>query len=334
MRDEGKVELPLNVDTKKYLFAKISFMDLLVISPAIVLSLIMLVLFKKFGGLSTPKLMLSLAPSFFFAAFQILRHPERKNISFLQYGLIWRIKYKNRNKDFFYTKESMDMADRTFDSRRKLGIKNVFSGCYETTDNRLVKVIEVSSINLSLMNKNEKQSIYESYRAFITELSIINKFQVEQIAQPINLTQYLINIDRQTEGETNIAKRMLARSYKRFGENIQKSREMVSRKRYFIIDHPISSDREKSIDELDKKTRIIESKLENMLIGQLKLKTKTLDNAQLTKLIYTTLDYDSSLSVGEYIINRANNKINFSVGENTAKELINSLEKQLRDGIN
>ncbi|MFS8542045.1 MAG: hypothetical protein LOD89_08145, partial [Tissierellales bacterium] len=57
------------------------------------------------------------------------------------------------------------------DVRKKLGIKAIFSGAYETIDNHFVKVIEVSSVNLSLMNETELNNIYNAYRSFLNELN-------------------------------------------------------------------------------------------------------------------------------------------------------------------
>jgi hypothetical protein len=335
LKGEGKIELPLNIDTKKYLIGNISFGDLKVISPFACISLIAIFMFYKTGYLNRNTIFISLIPTVFISAFQLIKHPVRKNISFLQFQLIWRFKYKKRQKDFYYKKGEIDMTNTNDqDTRKKLGIKNVFSGCYETTDNRFVKVIEVSSINLSLMNKKEKNSIFESYRMFLSEMQLVKKLQIDIIAQPINLSKYLYYVDRQTEQENNYAKRMLTRSYKKFVEKIQKSRNMVARKRYIIIDQPISSDREKSLQELERKATIIQSKIENMLVGHAKLSAKILQNDELLKLMYTCLDYDNALALGNYIVGRANNKVSISLGEKTAKEIIETFERQLEDSIN
>lgn len=334
-KGEGKVELPLNIDTKKYLIGNLSFHDLLILSPILLLSLIALFILYSTGHLSKNTIFASFVPTIILGAFQVLKHPIRKNLSFLQFRVIWRAKYNKRKKDFYYSKGEMNMANNTVqDVRTQLGIKDVFSGCYETTDNRFVKVLEVSSVNLSLMNSKERRGIFEGYRTFINELQIVKKIQIAQIAQPINLSQYLLYVDRQTEHESNVAKRMLTKSYKKYVENIQKSRNMVARKRYMIIDQAISSDREKSLQELNKKAMIIQSQIENMLVGYSKLTAKELNNDELLKLLYTCLDYDNAQALGNYIVGRAKNKGNISLGERSAKEIIAQLEKQLADSIN
>src|SRR5690606_32231638 len=129
-----------------------------------------------------------------------------------------------------------------------------------TTDNHVVKVIEVSSVNLSLMNETEIQNIFSSYRTFINELNT-KHIQISQIAQPVNLSQYMLYVDRKTENEKNHAKRMLKQSYKSYVENIQKSCNTVQRKRYIIIRSTTINDQEKTLQELERTAVIFQSKI-------------------------------------------------------------------------
>lgn len=335
LKGEGKVELPLNVDTKKYLIGNIAYYDILVSAPFIVLSIILISIFKSYGVLTKNTFIPSLLPVLFIMAFQLIKHPIRKrNLSFLQYGVIWRIKFQRRNKVFIYKKGEIDMSDnKDQDIRKILGIKNVFSGCYETTDNRFVKVLEVSSLNLSLMSRNEKNTIFESYKTFLSELQFLKKLQISQIAQPVNLSKYMLNVEKETEGEKNLAKSLLSKSYLKYGDQIQKSKNMVSRKRYIIIDHPISNDREHSLREVERKALLVETNINNMLRGYSKLYAKPLLNDELLKLLYTCIDYNNSQALGGYIVSRAQNKSSISVGTNTAKDIIETYQKQLNENI-
>lgn len=331
LKGEGKVELPLNIDTKKYLIANLSFNDLLIISPFLVISLLITYILYKHEKLSTGLFFIVFAPTVFIAALQMIKHQIRKNISFLTFGLIWRYKYKKRRKEYVFKKGAMDMANDE-DIRKQLGIKNIFSGCYETTDNRFVKVLEVSSVNLSLMNNKEKESVYEGYRTFLNELQL-KTVQIEQIAQPVNLSQYLLYVKRTTENEKGYAKRMLARSYLQYIENVQKSRNMVARKRYIIISQPIKGDREKALAEIERNANIVKLKIENMLMGHAKLNVTILHNDELLKLLYTCLDYENAQAQGEYIVTRANKKMDISLGVNSAKEVLEAFEKSLKESI-
>lgn len=333
LKGEGKVELPLNIDTRKYLFANISFNDVFVVSPILIISIIIIFTLFKTGNLSTVTAIVAITPTVFIGAFQIIKHPIRKNLSFLKFRVLWKLQYNKRQKDFFYTKGEIDMANET-DVRKKLGIKNIFSGCYETPDNRFVKVLEVSSLNLSLMNRGEAQSIKEGYRTFINENQLVKNLQISVVAQPINLSRYMLHVEEETSKETNPAKRMLAASYTDFVEDIQRNRNMVARKRYIVIDHPIGNDREKALEEIERNATIILTKIENMLTGHSKLNAKILSNDELMSLLYTCLDYDNAQSLGEHIVDRANNKMDITLGETSARDIISQFEKQLKNSIN
>lgn len=331
LKGEGKIELPLNIDSKRYLIGNISYLDLFIVSPAIVLTIILLVIFHNTTGLKMPLIMVSLSPTFLMIVFQTLKHPIRKNIPLLQYGIIWGYQYRKRQKQFIYRKGEIEMED---DVRRKLGIKNIVAGCYETNDNRFVKVLEVSTINLSLMNNNEKIKVFEGYRTFLNELPV-KEIQETVVAQPINLSQYLLYVDRQTKKEVtkSYAKSILVSGYKNYIEQIQKSRNMVQRKHYMIISKEIGSDREKTINELEKMAKIIQSQVENMLSGSNKLSAKILQNDELISLIYTCLDYENAQSLGEHIIGRVQNSLDITMGEETAKDVLKQFEKKLYESI-
>lgn len=336
LKGEGKIELPLDVDTKKYLFRNIAFVDIFIVSPFIILSLIIVLILWKTGFLNPRTIIISSVPTVAILVLQLIKHPIRKrNLTFLQFGILWRINYKRRNKEFFYRKGAIDMENKKDkDTRKELGIKNVFSGCYETTDNRFVKVLEVSSINLSLMNNAESRKIYEAYGTFLSEIQFLNSIEICQISQPVNLSKYLLQVDEATENEKHFAKRMIISSYKKHIEQIQRSRNMVARKRYVIVDHPISSDREKSLAEVERKASLLEMNINGMLRGYSKLNATILKNDDLIKLIYTCLDYDNAQALGNHIVSRANNKANVSLGVTTAKEIIETYQKQIEEKIN
>jgi hypothetical protein len=335
LKGEGKIELPLNIDTNRYLIWKISAKDLLIISPAVILSAIIVWIIYKSGNLNQNTFLLSTIPAVILGGFRTISHSVRKNIKFLDYGVMWKVKFWSRKKQFYYTKGEIDMANNPEDTRTQLDIKNVYGGCYETTDNRLVKVLEVSSINLSLMNNAESNQIFNSYRTFTNEMLITKKYQISQIAQPVNLSKHLLYIEDETRSQANMnrAKRELAKSYRKYTEKTQKSRNMVSRKRYIIFDQKIGTDKEKALKDIEQKATIVKTSIQNMTMSGEKLTAKELNNDDLIKLQYTCLDYDNSLAIGNRIVQRANNKSGISLGEKSAREIVDQLQKQLDESI-
>ena len=148
-------------------------------------------LFYRFGVLDQRMILIAFTPTLLVAVFQLNKHPVRKNLSLLQYKIFWKIKAKHRQKEFYYAKGELPMNRKKGDTRTELGISNIANGCIESSSRQLIKVFEVSSVNLSLMNELSKERVLEAYQAFINDTGE-KQIQMMQVAQPVNLTNYLM----------------------------------------------------------------------------------------------------------------------------------------------
>lgn len=292
-----------------------------------------MIIFYQMGLLNKWTIIISSLPSVIMIFLQMQKHPVRKEIPYIKYKVFWKYDFNKRNKEFVYRKGALIMTDKQ-DARRKIGIKSVFADCYETSDKRFVRVFEVSSVNLSLANKSEKRATLESFRVFMTTITFLKNIQFAQIAQPINLSKHLTSITKKQENETNAAKVLLNKGYTKHIEDIQKSRDLVTRKRFIIISQKIGNDRDKALDQIDQNSILLMSKVENMSFDYSSLSIKQLNNDELTKLMYTCVDYDNSVSYGQYIVNRANNRSDVSFGEQSLRQLVEKLSKDLETKIN
>ena len=86
------------------------------------------------------------------------------------------------------------------DIREVLGIRNIYNDCYETMEDTLVKVIEVSSVNLSLLHAEDKK-IYGSYETFLNEKPREIDIQIARISQPVNLKSYYNRYKEKFDGD-------------------------------------------------------------------------------------------------------------------------------------
>lgn len=334
LRQELKVQLPVPIDSKKYLIGNIAFIDIAMMIPFLVLSGLIGLLFFNFGILNTYTLVVCALPVVAAFVGVTTKHAIRKEIAYWKYGVLWPIQYKRRTKEFFIKKGALDMSVET-DTRLQLGIINVYANCYETTDKRFVKVFEVGSINTSLMDIEEEREVYNAYKGFMTTLNFVHEIQFQQIASPISLETHLVNVEKRNLRETNPVKVLLNKGYvKSLTDNVQKSRELISRRRYVVISEKIGSNREKALNEITTKGQMLKSKLENITFGYTTLPVTELKNDDLIKLMFVCVDYDNAVSVGEDIIKRATDKADFSIGEKTAKQLIETLQKNLTEKVN
>ncbi|AQQ55587.1 TrsD [Planococcus lenghuensis] len=329
LRERGKVELPLNIDTRKYLYGNISFYDLLIVLPFLLLGALVAYLLLKAGYLNQHLLLIAFTPAMIVAVLQLNKHPVRKNLSLLQYKVIWKLKANARRKEFHYAKGALPAGKEEPDTRTELGLANIANGCMETTDNRIIKVLEISSVNLSLMNDLAKENVLEAYQSFINDMGE-KQIQLMQVAQPINLTNYLMWFNEQVGQNSSYAKRVLKQGYASQIEQVQRSKNMVTRKRYLVISKPINRSANGYM-QLETTANILKAKLEQMLSGYEKLDVNILDNDELLKFYYACLDFESAQAQGENITNKTNAKLDVVVGKNTAKALVEEYRQLLND---
>ena len=157
----------------------------------------------------------------------------------------------------------------------------------------LVKVIEISSINLKTLSTKEEDMVYRLFETFLRELEeeyLPLQFMI--YAKPISLNDYINYCKTEAQKNREVKSRLLAESYIDYTNDIQKNRNMVNRNRFIAIDVPYVN--VNSFDELDKKALRLKSKIENMLTGNLKLNAKVLNNTELHELQHTIIDYEGS----------------------------------------
>lgn len=332
-RDNLVVQLPVPIDSKKYLIGRIAFVDVLIASPFVLVTALFLYLLYRLGLWNTIVAVFLCLPAIAVILALITKHPVRKEISFVEYGVLWRFFFRRRQKEFFKRKGEIDMSD-VYDSRKVMGLKGIYLDCYETSKN-LVRVFEVSSVNLSLANKSEKKATLDAFKVFLTSSDFFNQLQFCKIAQPINLDRHLQNF-RNTDrhGESNEVKSMLMRSYEKSMLDLGKSRNLVARKNYIILTQPIKNkDKDKALLEIDNKSAILVQKLSSLVFDQSSLNVKQLNSEELTLLFHTTIDYDSAVSVGTHIIRRAKSSSDVSMGEESMHKLIESLKRDMEYNI-
>jgi len=339
--DDLTVQLPVPIDSRKYLIGRIAFVDVFITSPFIVITALLLIFLKSHDLLNKYVFIISCLPAIGVIAGQMLKHPVRKEISYTQYAVLWKYRFKKRQKVFFKRKGQIDMSD-TQDARRVLGIKKPYADCYETPKN-LVRVFEVSSVNLSLSNSAEKKASLESFRTFLTSSDFYRRIQFCKIAQPINLDRHIFHFNTNRKksidnlsNPSDIALKgmeMLAKSYENEIQNISKDRNLVTRKNYIVITQPIKNDRDKALELIDGTSKILISKLEGLIIDRSSLKVHQLNNQELTTLLHTCIDFDSSVSVGSHILKRTESYSEYSMGEDSAKKLVATLTKELQQSI-
>jgi len=292
LREEGKIEIPMSIDPARYFIGNIRWKDILSTAPFGLLSVILIITLNKTGNLNTSTFLLSFLPPALVLTFFWVKHPDRKNISIIT-TVWWKIKYLNAKKLYEYSKEVKD--DMSEDIRSQLGMFNIANDCIETLDNRLIKVIEVSSINVSGISERERNRVYSNYQTFLNNYDqSAFPIQIKQFSRPVNLSNYLNWIRQNTDNQQNQYKRMFADSYIDKVNDIQKSKNMVSKARYIIVSEKIGSNKEKALEKINMKAEHLVSQISNMLSDKHKLKASIMDNEALFQYQYACIDYENA----------------------------------------
>lgn len=191
-------------------------------------------------------------------------------------------------------------------------VRNIYNEMIETTDNKLIKVLSVSAVNMSLMSHAEQREVYEGYENFLN--TIDKKLQINRVSTPVNLKDYIVDLKSQLSKIDNPYKRKILKSYIWYANNIQEDREMIRRNRYIVLDQPFSDDKskEEAIRKLKIRVDDYKVKLEEMLRSP-KLEVRELSNLELEKYLHMFFDYENAqiLAMEEevntaYVIGRRN----------------------------
>jgi len=191
-------------------------------------------------------------------------------------------------------------------------IRNIYSEMIETKDNKLIKVLTVSAVNMSLMSHNEQAEVYEGYENFLN--TIDKNIQVNRVSTPVNLKDYITDLQTKLKEIDNPYKRKILKSYIWYANNIQEDREMIRRNRYIVIDESFNDEKskDKAIRKLKVRVEDYKIKIEEMLRSP-KLEVRELSNLELEKYLHMFFDYENAqiLAMEEevntaYVIGRRN----------------------------
>ena len=212
--------------------------------------------------------------------------------------------------EFMFGKKKEKDSEKTVQDL--IPIRNIYNEMIETKDNRLIKVLAVSAVNISLMSHSEQNEVFESYENFLNTIDA--PIQISRVSTPVNLKDYITDLQLTLKNTTNEYKKKILKSYIWYANSIQEDRDMIRRNRYIVIDQPFSNG--KSKDEAIRKLRIrsddYKIKIEEMLRSP-KLEVRELSNKELEKYIHMFFDYENAQILAmedevstAYIIGRRN----------------------------
>lgn len=324
LRKDGKIEIPMSIDPARYFIGNIRWKDVLYTALFMPITIIIIIILNTSGNLNTSTFLFSFLPPTMVLTFFWVKHPDRKNISFIT-TVMWQIRYSFSKQMYEYKKEVRENVSE--DIRTQLGVFNISNDCMETIDNRFIKVVEVSSVNVTGLNEKERDKVYSNYQTFLNNYPQSSfPIQINQFSKPINLTNYLNWVKKSVAQEENQYKRMFTDSYEDKVNEIQKSKNMVSKTRYIVIDEKTGSNRERSLEKINREAEQLVSSMKNMLSGRNELNAHSLDNEELFQYLYASIDYENA-QINQSVDREYNVDLPFTMGKS-------SYEKKIKENKN
>lgn len=183
---------------------------------------------------------------------------------------------------------------------------SLVAGMYEnyevTKTGNLVGILEVSGINLDLLNDNEQQDVFGDYGAFLMSTlgeGVDDSLQFIEPTIPVNMTEWLNGLKRKyldlknnhPEEEFKI---QLIASYLDHFTTVQNSKNMTTKQHLLIVKVPIKDKTMESLDlavnNLDEKINQVKRDLENALTD-FDLTAKVLSSQEVQEILKNLINF-------------------------------------------
>lgn len=319
----GKIDL--EVDKDRYLIGNIRWKDIIITSPFMLFGIIMCIILFKYLDISISSgagfilyaVALSPAIVMWFIATLPAEEYNRSKTKLINKYFYYR-DFTKRKKVYEYTNEKIEgKKDFMEDIRSTIGIYDISRECYEMLNDYIVKVIKVSSINVSSLPKSDQRKVYRSFEEFNNKLDYrIFPIQITTKTTPISLDSYIEECKQIFNHSESRSDRLFGESYIEFANEIQKDKKMVSKSPYVVIKHK-KKQNEDSYAVLEELAERLVSQIENMLPSQYSLNAKILNNEELFSLLHYSIDYLNANYLEAHNVEN-NNGITFSDEDNKA----------------
>ena len=176
-------------------------------------------------------------------------------------------------------------------------------GDYEVTKTgNLVGIIEVSGINLDLLNDREQEDVFEDYGAFLMQTlgeGVDDSLQFLEPTIPVNMTAYLNGLKKrylalQKEQPAQQFKIQLLASYIDHFTQVQESKNMTTKQHLLIVKVPINyksmTSLKLAVTHLEEKLDQVKRDLENALTD-FDLTAKTLTSQEVQAILKNLINF-------------------------------------------
>lgn len=200
------------------------------------------------------------------------------------------LNFERRWIHLFFLKNKKEYQDKS--AQDLIPIKMIDDGKFVTSDDRLVQIMKVSSINIQLKSKSELQTLLGNYEVFLKSINF--PIQIQIVSMPVDLKNYISGMESKFRDTKDINRRALLQSYIDYCKDMESSRQIMMRQRYVIFDEKITGTTEKEYEEA---VAEIKQKSETIVTGfkDMDLTCEPVDNVELVRLFQVFFNYEASL---------------------------------------
>lgn len=209
-------------------------------------------------------------------------------------------KAKKSQLEWDYEPQKINGGKQTIDDM------SLVAGMYEnyevTKTGNLVGILEVSGINLDLLNDNEQQDVFSDYGAFLMSTlgeGVDDSLQFIEPTIPVNMTEWLNGLKRKyldlknNHPEEKFKIQLIA-SYLDHFTTVQNSKNMTTKQHLLIVKVPIKDKTMESLDlavnNLDEKINQVKRDLENALTD-FDLTAKVLSSQEVQEILKNLINF-------------------------------------------
>lgn len=129
---------------------------------------------------------------------------------------------------------STSAAEKTPSTQTWLPIRDIQNGLIYRKDQTVLAAIHVQPVNLNLLSVNERKRRVKRLEEVLNGIDY--KFQIFSIGKPVDLDNYIMELDEKRVNTDNPVKKKLLMTYKKQAAAKATSGEALERHFYFILD--------------------------------------------------------------------------------------------------
>ena len=179
---------------------------------------------------------------------------------------IFKRKEKDTSKDLAFTWKPRPINKK---GKETINDMSLIQATYEdvviTKTGYLIGMIEMTGINLELLNDEEQEDTFDTLNTFLINTLGDSSNEVQQYidtTSPVNIDDYLLSYKKRYLTEENSAKKQLIASYIYDLTQKSKAKEMNTKRHILIVKEKIT---DKSLVSLENKAQDLKDKIRNYI---------------------------------------------------------------------